>query len=394
MVLDHRGSYLEEARRQLAAAFYPVQQAINAPFRASRWLSDSLASRDALLAENADLRRKSLVNDATLQRYAALQAENARLRALLDSTARVPDKVVIGEVLSVEMDRLHHRIIVNKGQRSGTRDGQALIDAQGVVGQVTRTAPDSAEALLITDPDHALPVEVVRNGLRTIAVGTGNRNRLSLPYLTRNQDVEPGDLLVTSGLGGAFPAGYPVGTVTKVDDSRGDAFRDITARPAARLDRLHEVLLVLPGTSRVAADAELAPPPGLAAAPVRGAAPPPASPASEPAPAPAAPAATPARAPVVLTPLPRRPPADAGAASEGTTAPAPPVESAPALPSPATPAAPSAPGAPGGDGATAEGAPAGGEDSAPQPGTSPAEPAPATDDPGPQDASTGQEPAG
>jgi len=176
---------------------YPVQQAVDAPFRAGRWLRESLASRDALRAENAALRSKSLVTDATLQRYAALQAENARLRALLESKARVPDRVVAGTVLSVEMDRLHHRIIVDKGQRSGTRDGQALIDALGVVGQVTRTAPDSAEALLITDPDHALPVEVVRNGLRTIAMGTGNRNRLSLPYLTRNQDIEPGDLLVT-----------------------------------------------------------------------------------------------------------------------------------------------------------------------------------------------------
>lgn len=386
MVLDHRGSYLEDARRQLAAAFYPVQQAVDAPFRASRWLRDSLASRDALLAENADLRRKSLVTDATLQRYAALQAENARLRALLDSTARVPDKVVIGEVLSVEMDRLHHRIIVNKGQRSGTRDGQALIDALGVVGQVTRTAPDSAEALLITDPDHALPVEVVRNGLRTIAVGTGNRNRLSLPYLTRNQDIEPGDLLVTSGLGGAFPAGYPVGTVTKVDDSRGDAFRDITARPAARLDRLHEVLLVVPGTARVAADAELAPPPGLAAPPVRGEASPPAAPAS----GAAAGSAAPAPAPVVLTPLPRRAPADAGAASQGTAnpaatpAPAVPAESATATTSPVTPTSPPAPGAP------AEAAPPEDAGNGPRPEALPGQPAPATADPAPPDAPGGE----
>lgn len=260
MVLDHRGAYLEDARRAVAAALYPVQQAVDAPFGAARWLRENLSTRERLLAENAELRRATLVNSATLQKYAALQAENARLRALLDSRARVPDKVVIGEVLSVDMDPLHHRIVLNKGSRTGARDGQALIDALGVVGQITRTAPESAEALLVTDPDHAVPVEVVRNGLRTIAVGTGRRDRLSLPFLTRNQDVKPGDLLVTSGLGGAFPAGYPVGTVTAVDDSGGDAFREITARPAASLDRLHEVLLVLPGTAPVTGDAELAPP--------------------------------------------------------------------------------------------------------------------------------------
>jgi rod shape-determining protein MreC len=372
MVLDHRGGYLEDARRQLAAAFYPVQQAVDAPFRASRWLRDSLASREALLNENAELRRTTLVNTATLQRYAALQAENDRLRALLDSTARVPDKVVVGEVLSVEMDRLHHRIIINKGERSGTRDGQALIDALGVVGQVTRTAPESAEALLITDPDHALPVEVVRNGLRTIAVGTGNRTRLSLPYLTRNQDIEPGDLLVTSGLGGAFPAGYPVGTVTKVDDSRGDAFRDITARPAARLDRLHEVLLVVPGTEGTPADAELSPPPGIAAPPARGA-----GAALKPAAVPAggatgAPAgqATPAPAPVILTPLPRRaaPPATAAEGPSSTapaTTPAPPAR---------TPAQPVDAGAPG-PGTVPAGAPVALPDDAPA-----AAPAPAATD--------------
>jgi rod shape-determining protein MreC len=329
MVLDHRGSYLEDIRGQLAAAFYPVQQAVDAPFRATRWLRENLAFRDALLAENTELRRATLVNTATLQKYAALQAENARLRALLESTARVPDKVLIGEVLSVEMDRLHHRIIVNKGQRSGAGDGQPLIDALGVVGQVTRTGPDSAEALLITDPDHALPVEVVRNGLRTIAVGTGNRSRLSLPYLTRNQDIEPGDLLVTSGLGGAFPAGYPVGTVTKVDDSRGDAFRDITARPAARLDRLHEVLLVVPGTARVAADAELAPPAGLAPAP---APPVPAAAGGTAGPSQAGAAPGTARLPAAPPAPPATqaaPPAPAPAAAPPAPAPAPPASPAP-----------------------------------------------------------------
>jgi rod shape-determining protein MreC len=173
-----------------------------------------------------------------------LRAENARFRALLDSKSRVPDRVVVGEILAIDMDPFRHRVILNKGGRDGAHVGQALLDAGGVVGQITRDRGDSAEALLVTDPDHAVPVEVVRNGLRTIAMGTGDLERLSLPFMTRNADIKVGDLLVTSGLGGAFPAGYPVGTVTRVDGSSGDAFLEVAATPAASLDRLREVLLV------------------------------------------------------------------------------------------------------------------------------------------------------
>lgn len=244
MFLDHRGSYLEQVRAYLGAAMYPLQIALDSPAAGLRWMRENLALSQRLIAENAALRRESLTTSAELQRLAALRAENARFRALLDSKARVPDRVVVGEILAVDMDPLRHRVILNKGSRDGAYEGQALIDASGVVGQITRDRRDSSEALLITDPDHALPVEIVRNGLRTIAVGTGDLERLSLPFLTRNADIKAGDLLVTSGLGGAFPAGYPVGTVAKVDGSSGDAFLEIAAKPAARLDRLHEVLLV------------------------------------------------------------------------------------------------------------------------------------------------------
>ena len=244
MFVDHRGTYLEEIRAYLGEAFYPVQIAINSPAAAIRWMREDLALRRQLIADNSKLRQESLTAGVELQRLAALRAENARFRALLDSKAKVPDRVVVGEILSVDMDPLRHRVILNKGSRDGAYEGQALIDARGVVGQITRDQRDSSAALLITDPDHALPVEVVRNGLRSIAVGTGNLQRLSLPFLTRNADIKAGDLLVTSGLGGAFPAGYPVGRVTQVDGSSGDAFLDVSAVPTAELDRLHEVLLV------------------------------------------------------------------------------------------------------------------------------------------------------
>jgi len=244
MVLDQRSQYLDETRRLLGAAVYPLQAAMDLPFATASSLRENMALRSELLARNRELNESLLLQSARLQRMAALEAENARLRGLLDSTAQLPDRVLIAEILSVDMDPLRHRVILNRGSRAGAHVGQALIDAQGVVGQITHDNILAAEALLITDPDHAVPVEVVRNGLRTIAMGTGEIDRLALPFLPRNADIEPGDLLVTSGLGGSFPAGYPVAVIRSVEDSPGDAFRSVHAEPTAMLNRIREVLLV------------------------------------------------------------------------------------------------------------------------------------------------------
>lgn len=246
MFVDHRSDYLGQLRDGLGTAIHPLQLAINSPAAGLHWMQENLVLRNTLIAENATLRKQALVQAVQLQRMAALQAENRRFRALLDSRARIPDRITVGRILAVDMDPLRHRVVLDKGSPQGTHAGQVLLDANGVVGQVMRAQVYSSEAILITDPDHAVPVEVVRNGMRTIAVGTGKLDQLSLPFLTRNADVKAGDLLVTSGLGGRFPAGYPVGTVTSVDGSEGDAFLEVTAKPAASLDRLHEVLLVLP----------------------------------------------------------------------------------------------------------------------------------------------------
>jgi rod shape-determining protein MreC len=246
MFVDHRSDYLGQLRGWLGTAIHPLQLAINSPAAGLHWMRENLVLRNTLIAENATLRKQALVQAVQLQRMAALQAENRRLRALLDSRARIPDRITVGRILAVDMDPLRHRVVLDKGSPQGTHAGQVLLDANGVVGQVMRAQVYSSEAILITDPDHAVPVEVVRNGMRSIAVGTGRLDQLSLPFLTRNADVKAGDLLVTSGLGGGFPAGYPVGTVTTVDGSEGDAFLEVMAKPAASLDRLHEVLLVLP----------------------------------------------------------------------------------------------------------------------------------------------------
>ena len=293
MVLDHRNQHLVQVRNLFAAALYPLQQAVDAPVTAARWAQESLATRERLVAENAELRRSQLEQAGRLQRLAALEAENARMRALLDSTAKVGDDVLIAEIVAVDMDRLRHRVVLNRGGNSGAFVGQALIDAGGVVGQITRDRGDSAEALLITDPDHAVPVEVVRNGLRTIAVGTGDMEKLSLPFMARNADVRAGDLLVSSGLGGVFPGGYPVATVLEVRGDSGEAFLTVTAQPTAALDRVREVLLVRPqpqiqgqgstAPAQSATGAAAAPAPPADAAPASGAPGPAAAPPSTPA---------------------------------------------------------------------------------------------------------------
>jgi len=246
MVLDHNNEHMKTVRRILSAAVHPVRLVIDAPFSLGHWLGDSFATRSELMNENRQLQAQNLMQSARLQRLIALEAENTRLRALLDSTAKVSGRVLIGEIMSVDMNPFRHRITINKGSNDGIFVGQALIDADGIIGQVVRDQIFSAEALLITDVDHALPVEIVRSRLRTIAVGTGDLERLSLPFLPRNADVIDGDILVTSGLGGTFPPGYPVGIINVISGNTGEPFLTVSAKPAAALNRIREVLLIWP----------------------------------------------------------------------------------------------------------------------------------------------------
>ena len=252
MALDNQNRHLEGVRQILAASIYPIRLLVDAPFSIGRWLSDNFATRNTLITENDQLKRKILIHNARLQRMASLEAENARLRTLLDSTAKVGDRVLIAEIMSVDMNPFRHMIVVNRGSVDGIQVGQAMIDGQGIIGQVIRDHIFSAEAILITDIDHALPVELVRNRLRTIAVGTGDLERLSMPFLPRNADVQVGDLIVTSGLGGTFPPGYPVGVVRDVVSEVSQPFLKISAEPAAALNRIREVLLISTEQSQAA----------------------------------------------------------------------------------------------------------------------------------------------
>lgn len=244
MYFDHRENHLDTVRNGIGVAVYPVRLIVDAPSRIWSWLVESTTARDELNLEMGRLKAERLVTNARLQRLTALEAENARLRALLDARSKVRDEVRVAEIMAVDANPYEHNLVINIGSRDGVYDGQAIVDAVGVVGQVVRTDLFTAQAVLISDTDHALPVEVNRNGLRTIAVGTGEIDRLDLPFLPNNADIRAGDLLVTSGLGGAFPAGYPVAVVDSVTRMPQEPFANVSAKPAAALDQVREVMLI------------------------------------------------------------------------------------------------------------------------------------------------------
>lgn len=249
MVLDHRQNHLDTVRKGLGALVYPIQVVADAPFRMWGWMRQSSADRNELELELSRLRAEQLITNARLQRLMALEAENARLRDLLEARSQVRDRIRVAEIMAVDANPFRHSIVIAVGESDNVYDGQAIVDANGVVGQVIATGLTTSEALLISDPSHALPVEVNRNGLRTIAKGTGNVDRLDLPFLPNNADIRVGDVLVTSGLGGAFPSGYPVAIVTSVTRIPQAQFADVSAEPAASLDQVREVMLIWSATA-------------------------------------------------------------------------------------------------------------------------------------------------
>jgi rod shape-determining protein MreC len=240
MVLDRRGGWLTQARYYLSATAYPLQLVVSSPGQALHWTEDSFVARDTLQAQNADLRARNRDLALKAMRFEALARENAELRGLRTALPPVADHWMAAEVIDVELnDLLRQRLLINRGSRNGVFKGQAVMDNFGLLGQTTRISPWSAEVILVTDPEHAVPVEIERTGVHTIAVGRGDPGSLALPYLPANADVKTGDLLLTSGLGGVFPQGYPVARIAEVRDAA-----QIRATPLAHLSALHEVTLV------------------------------------------------------------------------------------------------------------------------------------------------------
>lgn len=244
MALDHRFNQMQAARSVGATLLYPLQVAVDAPIQFGRRFLESFSSREQLLIENRILRSEINELRARQLRFDALQLENDRLRALLKTSSRATERVQIAKLLAVDLDPFRQQIVINKGKADQAYAGQPLLHADGVIGQILVPNWNSSTAMLISDPGHALPVVVARTGLRALAVGTGNSRRLNLRHVPPQEDINTGDLLLTSGLGGRFPADYPVARIVRVDHLPGQPFLTIEAEPLAALDRAREVLLL------------------------------------------------------------------------------------------------------------------------------------------------------
>jgi rod shape-determining protein MreC len=240
----HNQKHVKALQDMLAKAVYPLHVVANLPTLIGSWAVDLFSTKGQLQSENKRLKRDILLLQAQQQKFAALENENIRLRDLLDSSLKVKDRVLIAELIAVNLDPYVHQVLINKGANSGVFEGQPVLDANAVMGQVTSVTHYTSTVLMITDARHSLPIQILRTGQRAIAVGTGDINRLHIPHLPNNTDIQVGDLLVTSGLGGRFPPGYPVATVTEAQRVEGKAFIDIVATPNAQLNHTREVLLV------------------------------------------------------------------------------------------------------------------------------------------------------
>lgn len=259
MYFDQRGGWLESVRYALQSAAYPLRVAVNSPASAWTITREIFAERAALQDENLRLREQLREMKILALRREDLERENAELRQLQSVAGDVTQRWLDARIVEETLDTQRHRLVVDRGGRQGVFKGQAVIAGSGVLGQVIDVGPFGSEIILLTDPEHSLPLQVLRTGLRSLAVGTGKRDELSLPYLPLQTDIEVGDLLVTSGLGGVFPAGFPVGTVSAVSREGGTPLIQVTARTAARIDRNRNVALLWFEENHPAAPARKAP---------------------------------------------------------------------------------------------------------------------------------------
>lgn len=295
IVLDHRGGWLAQLRTRGELVVQPLWWMAGLPGRGVDTVRDTVATHDRLTGENRVLRNALLLSGARIARLQAAAAENARLRGLLGAAQRGALDVQLAPILNIDLDPTRQRLVLDAGSRDGVQLGQTVIDAGGLLGQIIAVTPGTATVLLLTDPDHAVPVVVARSGVRLVVYGSGRSDRLQLANVPLSSDVKVGDAIVSSGLGGRFPAGFPVGTVTALHPDESRAFLVGELSPAAQLDRGRDVLLlrqsaaVVPiGTPTTTTNAATAHPATPAVSPV--------------APSSAAPAATPPAHPQGGTP--------------------------------------------------------------------------------------------
>ncbi len=253
MIMDYRGRHLETMRSGLKVIFSPLEFMAAFPPQMAVWAKEFFRGHDDLRRDYFRLQAEQTLLLGKLQKYDALEADNAHLRQLLDAAARVTDRAIVAELLEVSPEPFTRKIVIAKGRSSGIYHGQPVIDAYGIIGQISEVGSFTSKATLITDPSHAIPVQVIRNGLRAIVFGTGAHNQVEVPYLTSSADIKIGDILISSGMGGVFPPGYPVAQVVKVITDPNEAFLKILAQPMAHLNHGKEVMLIWPGGQKSAA---------------------------------------------------------------------------------------------------------------------------------------------
>ncbi len=244
MIIDSFTPWLKPAYSAVDNFVRPLYWIANIPLRVQEWSANSVTPRSEIESDNLRLTKESLIYHGQLQRMSDLAAENMRLRRLLNATELVQDSVLVTEVIGVSANPLRHTLTIDRGTADGVFVGQPLLDAEGLMGQIIGVHKHHSTALLITDSSHALPVQVLRNGLRSIAEGSADYNRLNLKFVSPTADIREGDKLVSSGLGGLYPAGYPVGTVLSIVSKPGDNFLEVDIDPSAEIDRSRHLLLL------------------------------------------------------------------------------------------------------------------------------------------------------
>jgi rod shape-determining protein MreC len=250
LVIDARFRYAEVMRNWFALAVYPLQRAATAPIELAERVSGYFSTQSRLIDENADLRAKNLALSRDAQRLEALQAETDQLRRMIGATERLNLRATLAEIIYSGRDPYSQKVFIDRGATHGLRPGSPVADESGVLGQVTRVHPLLAEVTLLTNPDQAIPVQVVRNGLRAVAFGGGASGMLELRFLAANAEVQSGDRLVTSGIDGVYPPGLPVATVVRIERDTEHTFARVLTKLAAGVDRGHYVLVLEPQLDR------------------------------------------------------------------------------------------------------------------------------------------------
>ncbi len=256
LAIDVNSRLLESMRSAIATLVNPIYVIADSPYRMGREATETLSTREALMSENARLTQRNLELSQIAQQFVSLREENARLRELLGSRQRLGGEVLVAELIGVVPSPNTFQVEIDKGADAGVFVGQAVIDAEGLFGQVVEVAKFSSRVMLVVDAAHAVPVQVNRTDFRSIAAGTGRIDRLELEYVPVTADIKVGDLLVSSGLGGHFPRGYPVGEVVNVVVEPTMTYAQVSARPLAALDRSRHVLLVYDNATESAAAAD------------------------------------------------------------------------------------------------------------------------------------------